>query len=83
LGHNGAEKWNVAKRAWDAQLPLIAPAVELAKDAGVTLVVENGNGTMVNSNYTSRKLIDDLDAKGTLKVLWDPAKSYAGKFLTA
>jgi len=28
-------------------------------------------------------LIDDLDAKGTLKVLWDPAKSYAGKFLTA
>ena len=30
---------------------------------------------MVNSNWTARKLIDDLDAKGTLKVLWDPANN--------
>ena len=74
-GRNGAEKWNVAKGAWDVQLPLIAPAVEVAKKAGITLVVETGNGTMVNSNYTGRKLIDDLDAKGTLKVLWDPANN--------
>lgn len=74
-GRNGAEKWNVAKGAWDAQLPLIAPAIEVAKGAGITLVVETGNGTMVNSNYTGRKLIDDLDAKGTLKVLWDPANN--------
>lgn len=74
-GHNGAEQWNVAKGAWDAILPLIAPAIDVAKDAGVTLVVETGNGTMVNSNYTGRKLIDDLDAKGTLKVLWDPANN--------
>ena len=74
-GHNGAEQWNVAKGAWDTILPLIAPAIDLAKDAGVTLVVETGNGTMVNSNYTGRKLIDDLDAKGTLKVLWDPANN--------
>ena len=29
----------------------------------MTLVVETGNGTMVNSNWTARKLIDDLDAK--------------------
>lgn len=72
-GHHGAEKWNVAKGAWDAQLPLIAPAIELAKSEGVTLVVETGNGTMVNSCYTGRKLIDDLDAKGILKILWDPA----------
>ena len=57
-GRNGAEKWNVAKGAWDVQLPLIAPAVEVAKKAGITLVVETGNGTMVNSNYTGRKLID-------------------------
>ena len=55
--------------------PMIAPAVELAKAEGVTLVVETGNGTMVNSNYTARKLIDDLDAKNTLKVLWDPANN--------
>lgn len=74
-GRNGAEKWNVAHGAWDAMPPLIAPAVELAREAGVTLVVETGNGTMVNSNYTARKLIDDLNAKDTLKVLWDPANN--------
>lgn len=37
--------------------------------------METGNGTMVNSNYTARKLIDDLDAKDALKVLWDPANN--------
>lgn len=74
-GHNGAEQWNVAKGAWDAQLPLIAPAVELARAEAITLVVETGNGTMVNSCYTGVKLIDDLNAKDTLKVLWDPANN--------
>jgi sugar phosphate isomerase/epimerase len=74
-GSNGAETWNVAHGAWNAMLSLIAPAVELARDAGVTLVVETGNGTMVNSNYTARRLIDDLDAKDTLQILWDPANN--------
>ncbi len=74
-GANGAEKWNVAHGAWDAMLPLIAPAVELAKSEGIKLVVETGNGTMVNSNYTARKMIDDLNAKDTLQVLWDPANN--------
>lgn len=74
-GRNGAEKWNVAKGAWDTLPPLIAPAVELARTEGVILVVETGNGTMVNSNYTARRLIDELDAKGVLKVLWDPANN--------
>ena len=74
-GQNGAEKWNVAKGAWEAQLPLIAPAVDLARSEGITLVVETGNGTMVNSCWTARKLIDDLDAKDVLKVLWDPANN--------
>ena len=74
-GCNGAEKWNVAHGAWDGTLPLIAPACDVARDAGVTLVVETGNGTMVNSNYTARKLIDDLGAKDVLKVLWDPANN--------
>ena len=74
-GYNGAERWNVAHGAWDAMLPLIAPAVDLARAEGVTLVVETGNGTMVNSNYTARKLIDDLEAKDALKVLWDPANN--------
>jgi len=74
-GLNGAEKWNVAHGAWDSLLPLIAPACELARSEGLTLVVETGNGTMVNSNYTARKLINDLDAKDVLKVLWDPANN--------
>lgn len=74
-GHNGAETWNVAHGAWDKTLPLIAPACDVARDAGITLVVETGNGTMVNSNWTARKLIDDLDAKDVLKILWDPANA--------
>lgn len=74
-GLNGAERWNVAHGAWDTMAPMIAPAVELAKAEGLTLVVETGNGTMVNSNYTARKLIDELGAKDTLKVLWDPANN--------
>ena len=74
-GAHGAEQWNVAKGAWDTMPPMIAPAVELARAEGVTLVVETGNGTMVNSNYTARRLIDDLGAKDTLKVLWDPANN--------
>jgi len=74
-GENGAEKWNVAHGAWDTLPPLIAPAVELAKAEDKILVVETGNGTMVNSNYTARLLIDQLDAKETLKVLWDPANN--------
>ncbi len=74
-GSHGAENWNVAKGAWDAQLPLIAPAVDLARAEDVTLVVETGNGTMVNSCWTARRLIDDLDAKDVLKVLWDPANN--------
>lgn len=74
-GSNGAERWNVAHGAWDRTLPLIAPACDLARETGVTLVVETGNGTMVNSNCTARKLIDDLDARDVLKVLWDPANN--------
>ena len=75
FGSHGAERWNVAKGAWDALLPLIRPAVELARSEGVTLVVETGNGTMINSCWTARKLIDDLDAKDSLRVLWDPANN--------
>jgi len=74
-GLHGAEQWNVAKGAWDALLPLIAPAIELARSEEMPLVVETGNGTMVNSCWTARKLIDDLDAKDVLSVLWDPANN--------
>ena len=74
-GFNGAEKWNVAHGAWDSMPTLIEPAVDFARSAGVKLAVETGNGTMVNSNYTARKLIDELNAKDTLKVLWDPGNN--------
>ena len=74
-GFHGAEKWNVAHGAWDTMPPLIEPAVDFARSAGVKLAVETGNGTMVNSNYTARKLIDELNAKDTLKVLWDPGNN--------
>lgn len=74
-GRNGAEKWNVAHGAWDTMPPMIAPAVDLARAEGIGLVVETGNGTMVNSNHTARRLIDELDAKDVLKVLWDPANN--------
>ncbi|MEP4430633.1 MAG: TIM barrel protein, partial [Hyphomicrobiales bacterium] len=53
----------------------IAPALDVARDAGITLAVETGNGTMVNSNWTGRRLINDLDAKDVLKILWDPANN--------
>ena len=43
--------------------------------AGIILLVETGNSTKVNSNYTGRKLIEDLDAKDNPKVLWDPANN--------
>lgn len=74
-GSHGAEQWNVASGAWEAQLPLIAPAVDLARSEGITLVVETGNGTMVNSCWTAARLIDELEAHDTLKVLWDPANN--------
>ena len=50
-------------------------SLRAARSEGITLVVETGNGTMVNSNYTARRLIDELDAKDVLKVLWDPANN--------
>ena len=74
-GSHGAETWNVAHGAWDTMAPMIAPAVDLAHAEGITLVVETGNGTMVNSNHTARRLIDELDARDVLKVLWDPANN--------
>ncbi len=74
FGRNGAEQWNVAKGAWDALPGLIEPAVRIAEAEDITLVVETGNGTMVNSSWTARKLIDAIGSD-RLKVLWDPANN--------
>lgn len=72
-GEGGAEVWNATPDAWDSMLELMSPAVDLARSEGTILVVETGNGTIINSAFTARKMIDDLEAKDSLKVLWDPA----------
>ncbi|NQW09644.1 MAG: sugar phosphate isomerase/epimerase [Alphaproteobacteria bacterium] len=73
-GSHGAEDWNVAKGAWDSLLAIVEPALRLAETQNVQLVVETGNGNMINSAWTARKLIDDLGTD-RLKVLWDPANA--------
>ncbi len=73
-GYNGAEDWNVAKGAWDSLLAIVEPALRLAEKEDVMLIVETGNGNMINSAWTARKLIDDLGTD-RLKVLWDSANA--------
>ncbi|WP_412066898.1 hypothetical protein [Rhizobium sp. SYY.PMSO] len=70
FGKNGAEQWNLAKGAFDALAPLIEPAVRIAEKEGVVLVVETGIGTMINSCWTARQLLDQIDSDH-FKVLWD------------
>lgn len=72
FGSGGAEEWNVAKGAWDKFVELTGPIVSLAERAGVTLVIETGNGGMVNSAYLGARLCREIDSPN-LKVLWDPA----------
>jgi sugar phosphate isomerase/epimerase len=74
FGYNGAEVWNASKGAWDKLLALLQPAVKMAEEHGVTLVVETGNNAMIPSAVLGRKLIDDLGSEH-LKVLWDPANT--------
>ena len=73
-GYHGAEDWNVARGAWDSLLAIVDPAIRLAEKEDVQLIVETGNGNMINSAWTGRKLIDDLGTD-RLKVLWDPANA--------
>ena len=74
FGSHGAEQWVVSSGAWDQLLKLMAPAIQIAEDADITLVVETGNNAMITSAYLAHKLIDDLGTN-RLKVLWDPANS--------
>lgn len=50
---------------------LIVLVVDLVWVEGLMLVVEIGNGIMVNFNYIGCKLIDDLDVRDVFKVFWD------------
>ena len=74
FGLNGAEHWIVSKGSWDKLVRLLAPAVQLAEDENVDLVLETGNNAMITSGYLGRKLIDDLGSS-RLKILWDPCNS--------
>ena len=74
FGSHGAELWIVSDGAWDKLVKMIAPALQIAEDMDITLVVETGNNAMITSAYLAHKLIDDLGTD-RLKVLWDPANS--------
>ena len=80
FGGGGAEQWIVAKGAWDKLLALLEEPVRLAADENVRLVVETGNGTMINSAQTMGRLIDELGAQDRLLALWDPCNAlYCGE----
>ena len=74
FGAGGAEQWNVATGAWDKLKRLVAPAVQLAEDEGITLAVETGNNAMITSCRLGARLISELGSK-RLRVLWDPGNS--------
>ena len=73
-GGNGAEEWIVANEAWGQLLKRLEPAVRIAEEEGITLVVETGNNAMINSAWLGRKLIEALGS-AHLRLLWDPANS--------
>jgi len=80
FGGGGAEHWVVANDAWGKLKALLEVPLELARREAVKLVIETGNGTMINSAYTMGRLIDELDADGRLLALWDPCNAlYCGE----
>ena len=74
FGHNGAEVWNANNTALDRLKELLAPAVKMAKDEGITLVVETGNNAMITLCVLGRESTDELKTDN-LKILWDSADS--------
>ncbi|MCY4465476.1 MAG: sugar phosphate isomerase/epimerase [Chloroflexi bacterium] len=74
FGSQGAEQWVVSRGAWDKLKAMLLPALEIAAERGLRLVVETGNNAMINSAWLARKLIDELSSEH-LQTLWDPANS--------
>ena len=74
FGTAGAEHWIVSKGSWDKLVELLRPAVQLAEDQNVTLVLETGNNAMITSGFLGRKLLDEMGSD-RLKILWDPGNS--------
>ena len=74
FGSHGAEQWNVAVGAWDKLRELVIPAVRMAEDREISLVIETGNNAMITSAWLGNKLIGEIGSP-RLKLLWDPANS--------
>ncbi len=74
FGSQGAEQWVVSRGAWDKLKAMLLPALEIAAERGVRLVVETGNNAMINSAWLARQLIKELGSEH-LQTLWDPANS--------
>ena len=79
FGGGGAEKWIVANGAWDKLRALFEEPLRLAERENISLVVETGNGTMINSAQMMSRLIDDMGGN-RLRALWDPCNClYCGE----
>ena len=81
FGGGGADHWVVASGMWDKFVSLMEVPLRLAEREDVVLVVETGNGGMVNSAFQARRLADALGgAGGHFAALWDPCNClYCGE----
>ncbi len=64
----------ISDGAWSLLLKRLEEPLQIADNAGITLVIETAISGNVTSALLARKLIDELDAPH-LKVLWDPCSS--------
>ena len=74
FGSMGADEWIITAGAWDNLLRLMVPALQIAEDEEITLVVETGNNAMITSAWLARRLIETLGSR-RLRLLWDPVNS--------
>ena len=64
----------ISEGAWTTLMNRLEEPLQIADDAGITLVMETAISGNVTSAFLVRKLIDELDVPH-LKVLWDPCSS--------
>ena len=64
----------ISEGAWATLMNRLEEPLQIADDAGITLVMETAISGNVTSALLARKLIDALDVPH-LKVLWDPCSS--------
>ena len=64
----------ISEGAWKTLMNRLEEPLQIADDAGITLVMETAISGNVTSAFLARKLIDELDVPH-LKVLWDPCSS--------